>query len=230
MNPFFTINSVPQSGLHMTIKRSKTADRVSRLQSSPPVVKKGNGMLHKRLKVAATSDIDARRYNADERRGRRKQRNAEIYQRQKVRRKEKREAKKLRAMGSDNDADPVAERANRTPAMGLPKKGQLLILKTPSTHVGRLSSVVDWHRQIGKIYREMRRGQIDPGVGTRLTYVANVGATTARIIEATLPKGVSVPPDLSRLDSKELEQLDYLLTKAAGNQQLITIDQGATNE
>jgi hypothetical protein len=173
-------------------------------------------MLHKRLKVAATSDVDARRYNADERRGRRKQRNAEIYQRQKVRRKEKREAKKLRATGPNTDADLVAERANRIPGMGLPKKGQLLILKTPNTYVGRLSTVFDWHRQIGKIYREMRRGQIDPGVGTRLTYVANVGATLAKFIEEMTPQGIDVPPNYDLLTTAELEQLEYLLTKAAG--------------
>jgi hypothetical protein len=106
-------------------------------------------------------------------------------------------------------------RANRTPSLGLPAKG-VLLAKTPSTYVGRLSTVSDWHRQIGKVYREMRRHQIDPSLGTKLSYVANVGATLARFIEETMPKGIDIPPDYSRLSDKELQQLEALLTKAAG--------------
>jgi hypothetical protein len=108
-------------------------------------------------------------------------------------------------------------RASRTPRLGLPTKGQLLIPKTPSTYVGRLSSVSDWHRQVGKVYREMRRHQIDPSLGTKLTFVANVGATLARVIEETMPDGIDTPQfDYERLDAAELQQLEALLAKAAG--------------
>jgi hypothetical protein len=195
---------------------AKTVDKAQRSQSSSRVVKRANNNSASRLTLAASGD-ETRRFMRDERRGRNKKRNAEIYQRQKERRKAKREAKKLR------DADPVAERARRTPRMGLPTKGELL--PTPSTHVGRLFTVYDWHRQVGKIYREMRRHQIDPGFGTRLTYVANVGATLARFIEETAPKGVEAPPDYSRLDDKELEQLELLLAKAAGPAALERLEQ-----
>jgi hypothetical protein len=120
---------------------------------------------------------------------------------------------KHRPSGSD---DSPKARASRTPHLGIPTKGQLLLPKMPSTYVGRLSTVIDWHRQIGKIYREMRRHQIDPQLGTRLTYVANVGATLAKIIEEQTPQGISTPSDLSRLNDAELQQLEQLLAKAAG--------------
>src|ERR1700728_1202573 len=42
-------------------------------------------------------------------------------------------------------------RASRTPRGLLAIKGDLLPA-TPSTYVGRLSSVADWHRQVGKVY------------------------------------------------------------------------------
>lgn len=115
------------------------------------------------------------------------------------------------------DADPTHKRANRTPG-GLPAIKGALLPATPSTYVGRLSTVFDWHRQVGKVYREMRRHQIDPSLGTKLTYVANVGATLARFIEEMAPIRTNVPPDLSRLNDVELAQLEQLLTKAAGHQ------------
>jgi hypothetical protein len=108
-------------------------------------------------------------------------------------------------------------RASRTPHLGIPTKGQLLIQKTPSTYVGRLSTVADWHRQVGKVYREMRRHQIDPSLGTKLTFVANVGATLARVIEETMPDGIDTPQfEYERLTADELAQLEQLLAKAAG--------------
>jgi hypothetical protein len=56
-------------------------------------------------------------------------------------------------------------------------------LTSKKPYVGRLKTVSDWQREIGKIYREMRRGEINPTNGTRLTYVANVGAQLAKIEE-----------------------------------------------
>lgn len=50
-------------------------------------------------------------------------------------------------------------------------------------HVGRLERVSDWRRQIGKIYREMRRGELPHEQGTRLTYVAQIGAQLAKVEE-----------------------------------------------
>jgi hypothetical protein len=76
----------------------------------------------------------------------------------------------------DNGAKPLPR--------GLPVKATFLPLgageSAPSTYVGRLSTVADWHRQVGKIYREMRKHLIPPDLGTKLTYVANVGATLAK--------------------------------------------------
>jgi len=201
----------------------KSAVVAGRLQMSSGVVTVGKSSAAKRLAMAATPD-DARRLTRNERRLRDKKRNARLYQGQKERRKVKRDAKRHGLKHSD---DPVAERANRTPRLGLPKAE--LILKTPSTYVGRLFTVIDWHRQIGKVYREMRRGQIAPDLGTKLTFVANAGGTMARWIEESAPKGIEVPPDLDRLDDAELQQLEYLLAKAAGSQALERLEQAKPN-
>ena len=50
-------------------------------------------------------------------------------------------------------------------------------------HVGRLETVTDWRRQIGKIYREMRKGELAPEDGTKLAFVANLGAQLAKVVE-----------------------------------------------
>lgn len=50
-------------------------------------------------------------------------------------------------------------------------------------YVGRLATVNDWTRQIGKIYREMRKGELAHEDGTRLTYVANIGAQLAKVAQ-----------------------------------------------
>ena len=50
----------------------------------------------------------------------------------------------------------------------------------PMPKVGRLRTVADWHRQVGKVYRAMRKGFIPKEDGTRLTYVANIGAQLAK--------------------------------------------------
>jgi hypothetical protein len=112
--------------------------------------------------------------------------------------------------------DSRQARVSRQPPLGLPRKGQVLLAKMPSTYVGRLRTVDDWHRQVAKVYREMRKHQIDPSLGTKLTFVANIGATLARVVEETMPKGIDIPPDYDRLTAAELQQLEQLLAKASG--------------
>src|SRR5689334_14991873 len=46
--------------------------------------------------------------------------------------------------------------------------------------VGRLRTVADWHKQVAKVYRAMRKGFLPKEDGTRLTYVANIGAQLAK--------------------------------------------------
>jgi hypothetical protein len=41
---------------------------------------------------------------------------------------------------------------------------------------GRLSTLTDWRREIGRVYRAMRTGKLAPDDATKLTYVANVAA------------------------------------------------------
>jgi hypothetical protein len=199
------------------MKATKSAAKADRLAAKPAGVKAANGSGAKSLPRTAAGKFDHVRTDVAERRQRRKQKKHEKY----LRRKER------RLKGSDNDGDPTQARASRPPRLGLPK-GELLP-SPPSTYVGRLSTVCDWHRQVGKIYREMRRHQIDPGLGTRLTYVANVGATLARFIEESAPPGMDAPQDLSNLDDAELAQLEYLMAKAAGPQALERIEQAKPN-
>ncbi len=53
----------------------------------------------------------------------------------------------------------------------------------PRVRVGKLDSVVAWRREIGKVYRAMRRGDMDHDIGAKLTYVANVAAQLVKIEE-----------------------------------------------
>ena len=46
--------------------------------------------------------------------------------------------------------------------------------------MGRLESLADWKRQIGKVYRLMRRGELATSEGTRLIYALEAGARIAR--------------------------------------------------
>ena len=60
-----------------------------------------------------------------------------------------------------------------------PLDGTLL----PRTRVGRLDAVEHWRREVGRIYRAMRRGDMPPDLGTKLTFVAQVGAKLTEIEE-----------------------------------------------
>lgn len=46
--------------------------------------------------------------------------------------------------------------------------------------VGRLETLADWRRQIGKIYRAVRKGDMPSAEGTRLVYMLESGARIAR--------------------------------------------------
>jgi hypothetical protein len=50
-------------------------------------------------------------------------------------------------------------------------------------YVGRLQTVNDWRIQIAKIFREMRKGDLPHDHGTKLTYVAQIGAQLAKVEE-----------------------------------------------
>ena len=49
--------------------------------------------------------------------------------------------------------------------------------------VGELETVDQWRKEIGKVYREMRFQTIRTEVGTRLVYVAEIGARLAKMKE-----------------------------------------------
>jgi hypothetical protein len=49
-----------------------------------------------------------------------------------------------------------------------------------SMDVGRLRTLQDWRVQIARIYRRMARGELPEYLGTKLAYVANLGAILAK--------------------------------------------------
>ena len=49
--------------------------------------------------------------------------------------------------------------------------------------VGQLDTVNQWRREIARVYREMRFSTIRTEVGTRLVYVAEIGARLAKMQE-----------------------------------------------
>lgn len=46
--------------------------------------------------------------------------------------------------------------------------------------VGALKELADWEREIGRVYRLVRRGLMESAEGARLTYILTAGATTCR--------------------------------------------------
>lgn len=46
-------------------------------------------------------------------------------------------------------------------------------------YVGRLDTIADWKRALGKIFRATRKGEISSSEGARLTYIANSGVQAA---------------------------------------------------
>lgn len=71
--------------------------------------------------------------------------------------------------------------------------------------VGRLQTVADWHRQIGKIFRQVRKGRLPSQEGTRQTFIANVGAQVARYLEEL------------RQNDELRAQVDAILAERNGN-------------
>lgn len=49
--------------------------------------------------------------------------------------------------------------------------------------VGRLDSVRGWRREVGKIYRAMRRGEIKTSDATRMAYVCDIGHRLVQVEE-----------------------------------------------
>ncbi len=68
-------------------------------------------------------------------------------------------------------------------------------------YVGKLESVSDWRRQLGKIYREMRRGELRPEDGTKLAFVANLGAQLSRL-EEELKEARALREEIERLQDR----------------------------
>jgi len=60
-----------------------------------------------------------------------------------------------------------------------PQTGEVL----RRVRVGQLETLDQWRRQIGQIYREMRFHTIKTEIGTRLVYVAEIGARLAKMQE-----------------------------------------------
>lgn len=53
----------------------------------------------------------------------------------------------------------------------------------PRVYVGRLRSSADWARELSKLYRQMRKGEVPLAAGTKLAFVARVAAVQTRLVE-----------------------------------------------
>ena len=57
------------------------------------------------------------------------------------------------------------------------------VLPLDAVRVGKLLTLADWHKELGRVYRAVRRGEIPSEVGTRLAYMAQTGAKMAEAIQ-----------------------------------------------
>lgn len=67
---------------------------------------------------------------------------------------------------------PKGKRRHR--AKGTSPRGPADFLALP--RVGALDSVKAWRIEVGRLYRAMRRGEVPAEIGTKLAFVAKVGA------------------------------------------------------
>ena len=78
-----------------------------------------------------------------------------------------------------------------------------------------LDQAQGWLRELANIYREMRRGQLASTCGTRLAYVASVGARLARDVEEL--KAVSaIQEQLTRLGAAPAPPFDIATPSGEG--------------
>ena len=68
-------------------------------------------------------------------------------------------------MSQKRPRSPVTITDPTPPGGQAPTEGELL----PVVKVGRLDTVTDWRRQVGKIFREMRKGTLPADIGTSST-------------------------------------------------------------
>ena len=90
-------------------------------------------------------------------------------------------------------------------------------------YVGRLETVADWRRQLGKIFREMRRGQLRPEDGTKLAFVANLGAQLAKV-EEELKVARAMNEQLAQLQGRHQIEAPRLSIPIAGATQERTME------
>jgi hypothetical protein len=59
----------------------------------------------------------------------------------------------------------------------------MTVYTTGDVVTNRLMTVLEWRREIAKVYREMRSGKIRTEEGTRFVYVSEIGARLAKMQE-----------------------------------------------
>ena len=53
----------------------------------------------------------------------------------------------------------------------------------PRIYVGKLKSSADWARELSRLYRQMRRGEVPLAAGSRLAFVGRIAAVQTRLVE-----------------------------------------------
>jgi hypothetical protein len=87
--------------------------------------------------------------------------------------------------------------------------------------IGRLDSVRGWRREVGKIYKAMRCGAIPATEGTKLAFVADIGARLTRV-EEQLRKFDDMARQLERLEGRAPALAPYMDYGADGTLQAST--------
>jgi hypothetical protein len=78
------------------------------------------------------------------------------------------------------------------------------VLRPP--RVARLDTVAAWRREVALLYRSMRKGELPSEVGSRLAFVAKIGAQLTQI-EQELRQAVVIAGELRRLNAESVPQL-----------------------
>lgn len=81
--------------------------------------------------------------------------------------------------------------------------------------VGRLETVAQWRREVGRIYRAARRGDLNPSDATKLTFIADVGAKLAKY-EQELKELNALREQVARLEGRSGTGLIELLPAVDG--------------
>jgi hypothetical protein len=78
-----------------------------------------------------------------------------------------------------------------------------------SVYVGRLRDAADWARELSRLYRQMRKGEIPPDIATKMAYVGRVAAELSKVREE-MEKIDALRAQLARIEADNRRALPYV--------------------